>query len=90
MLIFKYYLYSADSAPSNGSYFGTIYPGQVHAIDMAAFDGDEPELIAAFDKGMDLFTRALDQWLPLFNVSDTSAIKDACTYTTLIRTEPHT
>jgi len=67
-----------DATLSDGNYFGTIYAGQVHAIDMAAFDGDKPERIASFDKGLSLFTSALDQWLPVFNSTNKqTATKDS-------------
>lgn len=63
-----------DATSSNGSYFGTIYSGQVHAVDMFAPEGDLPERLASFDKGLNLFTSALDQWLPAFNSTKVQTI----------------
>jgi hypothetical protein len=74
-------LSSADAAPANSTYFGTVYAAQVHAVDMAAFDGDAQDVIASFDKGLSLFTSALDKWLPAFKPGASSNATSTATTT---------
>ena len=44
--------------------FGRVYPGQVHASDMSAPASDGK--VTPLDEGVDLFSRALESWIPCF------------------------
>jgi hypothetical protein len=68
---------SADSAPADGSYYGTIYAGQVHAEDLFSSVNTSAEANAAFEEGFRMFTQALDVWLPAFKGSNVTATASA-------------
>jgi len=54
--------------PKNGTRYGTIYPGRVHVPDLAE-EWYLPDIDADYSPlriGLDLFTKALDVWLPCF------------------------
>jgi hypothetical protein len=58
--------YSFDAAPAASSYFGVVYPGQVHVPDFfwdVSLSTGEKD---AFETGMKMFSDALDVWLPHF------------------------
>jgi hypothetical protein len=57
---------SATFVPAPNSYFGTIHPGQVHAVDLFTSPGAAPGAAAAYAAGLALFEQALDVWLPAF------------------------
>lgn len=48
------------------TYFGLVYEKQVHAKDLARFSSSSKQDQDTFNKGLSLFTAALDQWLPKF------------------------
>jgi hypothetical protein len=56
----------ADGAPNSKSYYGVIYPGQVHAVDFFSSTGQPDARNKAFQTGLSMFTAALDQWMGSF------------------------
>jgi hypothetical protein len=68
---------SADSVPADGSYYGTIYAGQVHAEDLFSSPNNTAGANAAFEEGLRMFTQALDVWLPAFKGSNGTATTSA-------------
>jgi hypothetical protein len=55
-----------DAQPNSSSYYGAVYPGQVHVSDFF-FSTDLPkDTQDAFNKGLSMMTAALDAWLPHF------------------------
>jgi hypothetical protein len=63
---------SCNTSPEFPSFFGTTYPGQVHAADMFASDYRPQDVNDAFYKGLALFSSALDQWLPCYTPTPSS------------------
>ncbi|TGO13041.1 hypothetical protein BTUL_0078g00500 [Botrytis tulipae] len=54
--------------PPNGEVFGQVYPAQVHISDLlSSFYIEIEDQPSPFEAGFDLFTKALNEWLPCFN-----------------------
>jgi hypothetical protein len=64
---------SFDGTPDKSSYYGAIYPGQVHVSDLFRHPSFTAAHLAAFDTGLSMFSAALDQWLPKFKSSNDPA-----------------
>jgi hypothetical protein len=57
---------SADGTPDKNSYYGAVYPGQVHAVDFFSSTGQSADRNKAFQTGLTMFTAALDKWMGSF------------------------
>jgi hypothetical protein len=62
------------SKPSDDSYYGVIYSGQVHAVDFFSSTGQPAARNQAFNTGLKMFTDGLDQWLPQFKAGTAPVI----------------
>ena len=59
--------------PSGKDVFGVVYPGTVHAQDLDKHLTDDDGKETPFDVGFEMFSRAMEEWLPRFkprNMSD--------------------
>ncbi|KAJ5380774.1 uncharacterized protein N7496_003202 [Penicillium cataractarum] len=56
---------ACNVAPGKDTVFGVTYPGQVHEQDIKGDVSDESSPLRV---GLDLYSAALDKWLPFFEV----------------------
>lgn len=63
---------ACNASPQFPSFFGTTYTQQVHGADVFLISDGPQDQVDAFNKGLTLFSSALDQWLSCYHVASSS------------------